>query len=227
MERFISYMIVSLVLMISCIAVGVITGNRYYYMVSIALMIVSMILLVKSTGRKLKVREIVLIASLIAIAVIGRTAFYWLPQFKPVTAIVIIAGITLGAESGMLVGMLSAFVSNFIFSQGPWTPFQMFAWGLIGLISGYAFYNKKISKYKLMIFGFLITFILYGAILNFSSALMYSSSLSLKIILSYIVSGVPFDLVHAVSTAVFLYIITNPMVSKIERLKIKYNLLKN
>lgn len=220
-------MLISLILMVISIAIGVITGNRYYYVVSIILMILSMILVIKSTGRKLKVREIVLIASLIAIAVIGRTAFYWLPQFKPVTAIVIIAGITLGAESGMLVGMLSAFVSNFIFSQGPWTPFQMFAWGLIGLISGYIFYNRSINKYKLMIFGFLITFILYGAILNFSSALMYATDLNFKIVVSYIVSGVPFDLIHAVSTAIFLYIITNPMVQKIERLKVKYNLLKN
>jgi len=220
-------MLISLILMVLSIAIGVVTGSRYYYVVSIFLLIISMALLIHKTGRSLKVREIVLIASLIAIAVIGRTAFYWLPQFKPVTAIVIISGITLGAESGMLVGMLSAFISNFIFSQGSWTPFQMFAWGLIGLISGYIFYNKKVNKYKLMFFGFLITLVLYGTILNFSSALMYSSYINLKVVLSYMVSGVPFDLIHAMSTAIFLYIITNPMVQKIERLKVKYNLMQS
>jgi hypothetical protein len=81
----------------------------------------------------------VIIAVLCGIAVAGRAAFFMLPQFKPVVAIVIIAGASLGAESGFIVGALSGFVSNFIFGQGPWTPWQMFAFGMIGFIAGLLF----------------------------------------------------------------------------------------
>ena len=61
------------------------------------------------------------------------------PQFKPVAAMVIITGVTLGGESGFLVGAIGAFVSNFYFSQGPWTPWQMFSFGIIGFVAGVIF----------------------------------------------------------------------------------------
>ena len=85
--------------------------------------------------RKPQAREVLLIAVMAAIAVVGRMAFFMLPQFKPVTAIVIITGISLGAEAGFLTGAVAGFVSNFFFGQGPWTPWQMFAFGIIVLPS--------------------------------------------------------------------------------------------
>lgn len=219
-------MLITILLMVVSIAIGVVTGERHYYIVSILLMMLSISLLVKSVGRKLKVREVVLISSLTAIAVVGRVAFYWLPQFKPVTAIVIVSAVALGSEGGMLVGMLSAFISNFVFSQGPWTPFQMFAWGLIGLITGKLFFNRPLNKYVLMVYGFIVTMIVYGGILNLSSALTYGSVLNVDTILSYYATGVPFDLVHAVSTAIFLYCITNPLMEKLQRIRVKFGMLQ-
>ena len=88
-----------------------------------------------------------LIAVMAAIAVVGRMAFFMLPQFKPVTAIVIITGISLGAEAGFLTGAVAGFVSNFFFGQGPWTPWQMFAFGIIGFLAGLLFRGKR-EKYK-------------------------------------------------------------------------------
>jgi energy-coupling factor transport system substrate-specific component len=90
-------------------------------------------------GRGPKARELVVIAVMVAIAVVGRAAFFMLPQFKPVVAIVIIAGAALGPESGFICGALSGFVSNFLFGQGPWTPWQMFAFGMIGFFAGLIF----------------------------------------------------------------------------------------
>lgn len=97
--------------------------------------------------RKPQAREVLLIAVMAAIAVVGRMAFFMLPQFKPVTAIVIITGISLGAEAGFLTGAVAGFVSNFFFGQGPWTPWQMFAFGIIGFLAGLLFRGKR-EKYK-------------------------------------------------------------------------------
>ena len=115
------------------IAFGVVfLHDRKYYFISVAILIDTMLpFIMVFEHRKPKVREIILICSLSAIAVIGRMAFFMLPQFKPVVAIVIISAICLGPESGFLVGALSGFVSNFFFGQGPWTPWQMFSFGII------------------------------------------------------------------------------------------------
>ena len=97
-------------------------------------------------GRNPQAREILLIAVMAAIAVVGRMAFFMLPQFKPVTAIVIIAGVGLGAEAGFLTGAMAGFVSNFFFGQGPWTPWQMFSFGIIGFLAGVIFSKSKNRK---------------------------------------------------------------------------------
>ena len=86
--------------------------------------------------REGSIRRMVLLAVMTAISVVGRFIFGPIPFFKPVTAIVVLTGIYMGPESGFLVGSLSAVVSNIFFGQGPWTPFQMFSWGIIGLIAG-------------------------------------------------------------------------------------------
>ena len=97
--------------------------GKGYYAVSICLVLLAIFLFVFVVEkRKMTLRDIVLIAVLVSLAVAGRLVFFMLPQFKPCAAIVIIAGIMLGKEAGVLTGMLTAFVSNFFFGQGPWTP---------------------------------------------------------------------------------------------------------
>lgn len=93
-------------------------------------------------------RQIVLVSVMTALAVASRAAFFWIPQFKPIIAVIIIAGAALGAQSGFIVGSMSAFVSNFLFGQGPWTPFQMVAWGLIGMLAGLLFNRYFMGSYK-------------------------------------------------------------------------------
>jgi energy-coupling factor transport system substrate-specific component len=115
-----------------------------FYLLALGIILVALALVVvRFEGRRPRAREIVVLSVMTALAVAGRAAFFMLPQFKPVAALVIITGVALGAESGFLVGVLAAFVSNFIFGQGPWTPFQMLAFGLIGLLAGLLFYRKE------------------------------------------------------------------------------------
>ena len=94
---------------------------------------------------------LIIIAAMVALSSVGRLIFAVIPFFKPVTAIVILTAVYFGAEAGFVTGALSAVISNFYFGQGPWTPFQMFTWGLIGLIAGLLAKPMLKSKVLLLI----------------------------------------------------------------------------
>lgn len=83
-----------------------------------------------------RLRDIMPTVVLAALAAAGRILFAPIPDFKPVSAIAIIAGVAFGRKSGFMVGALAALASNFFFGQGPWTPWQMYAWGLVGYGAG-------------------------------------------------------------------------------------------
>ncbi len=204
-------------------------GNRKYYFISLLIIIETMIpFFMVFESRKPKARELVVISVLCAIAVIGRAAFFMLPEFKPVVALVIIAGVAFGGETGFLVGAVSGFVSNFFAGHGPWTPWQMFAFGIIGFIAGILFKKGFLRKTKasLCIFGFLVTFIIYGGIMNPASIIMWQDKITWEMILSAYILGMPFDLIHALGTAFFLWFISEPMIDKLERIKVKYGLIE-
>lgn len=179
-------------------------------------------------GRSPSAREMVTISVICAICIAGRVAFYGLSQFKPVMAIVILSGVALGSEVGFLVGAVTMLVSNIIFGQGPWTPWQMFAMGLVGFVAGLLFYkNDKraygiVNKVILSLYGFISSVIIYGVIMNTSSAIMAHAALNKSMILSYYVAGLPMDLIHGVATVIFVFLLEKPMLEKLERIKIKY-----
>jgi hypothetical protein len=79
-------------------------------------------------------RIVALVGTLAAFAALGRIAFAAVPNVKPTTDIVLIAGYALGGAPGFAVGALAALTSNFFFGQGPWTPWQMAAWGATGIL---------------------------------------------------------------------------------------------
>lgn len=204
-------------------------NDRKYYVISLLIIIYTMIpFFMVFENRKPKVRELIIIAVLSAIGVAGRGAFFMLPQFKPVVAIVIISGVCFGGEVGFLVGAMTGFVSNFFFGQGPWTPWQMFCFGIIGFLAGVLFQKGKLKKKKisLCIFGGLSTFFIYGGIINIGSLLMFSSKFTIKGLIATYISGIPFDLVHSIATVFFLFILSQPMIEKLDRIKIKYGFIE-
>lgn len=205
-------------------------GDRRYMLVALCIIVYTMApFFMVFEGRKPRARELMVLAVLIAIAVVGRLIFFMVPHFKPVTAIIIIAGICFGAESGFMVGAMSGLMSNIFFGQGPWTPYQMFAWGIIGFLAGILFKKGKLkaTKPSLCVYGFLATFFIYGGLMDTASPLMfYQGSLSLAAFLPYYVSGAPVNLVHAASTVIFLFVAARPMIEKLERIKVKYGLIE-
>jgi len=204
-------------------------GNRKYYFIALLIVIETMLpFALIFEGRKPQARELVIIAVLCAIGVAGRAAFFMLPNFKPVIGLVIIAAVAFGGETGFLVGAVTMMVSNMLFGQGPWTPWQMFATGIIGFLAGILFRKGLLRRTRasMAIFGALTTVVIYGGIMNPASALMWVNDLSWKTLLTYYVSGFPVDLVHACATALTLWFLGEPMLEKLDRIKVKYGLVE-
>ena len=222
--------VIGISLIPAIIAFGVIVlEDRSYYFVSLLILAVTMLpFLLVFEHRKPMARELVLLATLSALAVAGRAAFFMLPQFKPVVAIVILTAVTLGPEAGFLVGAVSGFVSNFFFGQGPWTPWQMFSFGIVGFLAGILAVRGILPKkrWALCLYGGIATVVIYGGIMNFSSAILFGGKLTVKSLLAIYASGVPFDLIHGASTVIFLFFLANPMMEKIGRVQKKYGLLE-
>lgn len=222
--------VIGILLIPAIIAFGVIVlEDRSYYFISLLILAVTMLpFLLVFEHRKPMARELVLLATLSALAVAGRAAFFMLPQFKPVVAIVILTAVTLGPEAGFLVGAVSGFVSNFFFGQGPWTPWQMFSFGIVGFLAGILVVRGILPKkrWALCLYGGIATVVIYGGIMNFSSAILFGGKLTVKSLLAIYASGVPFDLIHGASTVIFLFFLANPMMEKIGRVQKKYGLLE-
>lgn len=227
MKKFFPF-ICAMLCLIATVLWQIFSPSKNYYLICVAVLLISMLPFFFSfENSRPNAREIALLASLIGIAVVSRAVFYLIPQVKPIGAVVVVSGACLGAKRGYLVGAFSAFISNFIFGQGIWTPFQMVALGLVGFVSGMLFERIKANKVWLAVVGFLLTFALYGFIVDMSSVLMLSADLSLPSVLAVYGAGVPFSLVFGITTAVFLFLFGESFVKKINRLQTKYGIYSN
>lgn len=212
-----------------CIAIGFFFfGDRKYLFISMMTAVLSCIPFWTSLSRgKYSAKKVVLIAVLVAIATAGRSVFFMFPGIKPMAAVVIVTGISLGAEAGFLTGSLTMLLSNMLFGQGPWTPWQMFSMGLIGLLAGLlaaAGKERMEKRSSLCLLGLISPLVIYGGIMNFASLLMMSYTINKESIIAIYLSGIPMDMLHAVSTVVFLAVGGKPMLEKIERVKKKHGI---
>ena len=169
-------------------------------------------------------RQLMPTAVLAATAAAGRVLFAPVPDVKPVSAIAIVAGAALGRRSGFMVGAVAALVSNFFFGQGSWTPWQMYAWGLVGYLGG-VFADRGLLERGgvLYAWGFLSA-LMYGAILNGYYVLGFVRPLTWPSVLAAYAAGFPLDCVHGVATAAFLAAIWLPWGRAIRRVVRKYDL---
>ena len=203
--------------------------DKKYYFISLLVILETMVpFIMIYEGSKPQARELVVISVLCAIGVAGRAAFFMLPQFKPVVAIVIISAVAFGAETGFLVGAVIGFVSNFFFGQGPWTPWQMFAFGIIGFLAGVLFRKGVLlrTRLSLCIFGGISTFFIYGGIMDPASVLIFQANPKAEMFLTAYLSGLPFNMIHAIATVFFIWVAAPAMLEKLDRIKIKYGLIE-
>lgn len=225
-------LVTAAVMGVTIFAGSVLGGDRVYYVISALVAIYSLVpFFVGFERSKPQIRELVVISVLIAIGVIGRQAFFMLPQMKPVIAISVIAGASLGPGAGFLVGAMIAFVSNFFFGQGPWTPWQMMALGLAGMFAGLIFqkWNRrgpkpsKVHKIAVCVFG-LVSGYFYGLIVDLWTLFGYTEKPSLNAYLVVKSTAIWFDTLLAISTFMFLWVLYAPMIKKLNRIKLKYGM---
>ena len=218
-------------LLVLCLGVPIIVAmgvflfsDRAYAWVSLCVAVLAIVPIFISfeKGSHSSIR-LVILAVMIALSVAGRFVFAWLPHFKPVTAMVIITGMYLGYECGFVCGAFTALISNFYFGQGPWTPFQMFAWGIVGLVSGVL--AKYFEKYVLVLFLYgAAAGVLYSFILDVWTTLWWDGSFNFTRFIVNITTAVPVTAIYAISNVIFLFLLSKPLGKKIKRIKIKYGI---
>lgn len=169
-------------------------------------------------------RQLMPCVVLAALAAAGRVALAPVPDIKPVSAIAIVAGACLGRRNGFMCGAMAALASNMFFGQGPWTPMQMYAWGLIGYLGGaLAEHGAFGRRWALLGFG-LASGLIYGLVLNSWHVVGFVRPITWQTALAAFAAGIHFDVMHGVSTAIFLAIIWDPWVRRIERTVRAYGL---
>lgn len=216
------------------VATAAITVQRISPYVAAVLIIALAVVpfLVSFEHRRPDAREVVLMAVLTALAVASRAAFAFMPHFKPMAGVVMIAGIALGPRAGFLVGALAALASGFLFGQGPWTPFQMLAFGAAGAAAGLlgacgAFPRAGLSlgqRVGLAAGGFVFVVLVLGPILDTSTLFLMASSLTPASAAAVYLAGLPVNTVHGAATALTLLLAANPLLGQIARVRRKYGL---
>lgn len=201
----------------------VISGGRAYVWISICVALLSCVPFFLAFEKKSASGKMLVLSVMVALSVLGRFAFSVLPHFKPVTAIVVIAGMYLGAESGFLCGAFSAVLSNIMFGQGPWTPFQMFSWGLIGLLAAFFSVSLKKSKLALAVFG-VFSGIIFSLLMDGWTVLWADGTFSASKYLAFVVSALPVTAIYAVSNVLFLLVLAVPIGGKLDRVIKKYGI---
>ena len=224
--RLLSLLLLALVPLTLLVGTCLLQDRKYYFISLLVLLEVLLPTLLRFEGSRPGARTLVVLAVLTALAAGGRAAFFMLPQFKPMAAVAILAGAAFGGQAGFLVGAASMLVSNFFFVQGAWTPWQMAAMGLVGLLAGWLAPWVGRNRPSLCLYGFFSVVLLYGGILNPASVLMFQPNPTWEMIVSSWVLGFPLDLVHGAATAFFLWAGGPALLEKLERVKIKYGLLE-
>lgn len=196
-----------------------------YLLTSLIMIAELIIIFIGSLERaKKSARYLTLVAVLSALAAVSRVAFAAVPQIKPIAAVVIISGLCLDVGGGFFVGALSAFLSNIYLGQGPWTPWQMLALGLLGCMFGMVPPRASEKRLPVAILSFIGVLVFYGGFVNLGTLLMTSPYPTWQAALAVYLQGLPFDIIFAASTAVFMWLFIKPFSKRINRIKKKYGI---
>lgn len=164
-------------------------------------------------------KEIAIIATLSAFTAVSRIVFAPIPNVKPVTFLTALTGFVFGPYEGFLVGSTSAFLSNIFFGQGPWTPWQMFSWGLVGIIAGFwGKRGKKVSAMKFSIICFLFGF-MFDWIMNLWFVIGFVKPINVHTVIGAYIAGLTFDILHGGGSFIFSIIFYDSFLPVLQRYK--------
>ena len=220
-----------LVLIPATLFLGTQLRGKWHYLTSTLVIIEAMVpFFLIFEARRPQARELVILAVMAALAVAGRVAIP-IPNFKAITGIVMITGMAFGPQAGFMTGAVSAFASNFFYAQGPWTPWQMLSYGMGGFLAGLLFYGKSWKNpwaeiaYKTA-FAFFAVVLAVGPLLDACTLFTTGGRLSWGYALAVFAAGFPHNLIHGLSCATTVILLSKPLLSKLNRVKIKYGMLQ-
>ena len=196
-------------------------GARRSFVLSLILLVEAALpLLLRFERKGYAPRRLAFLAGFCAFAVAGRLAFFMLPQVKPLLALVCLGALFLGAESGLWLGATAMFLSNFFFTHGPWTPWQMLAAGASAAVFGLL--GRHLGRRGQAVLSGALALLVYGPIANFGSLLIYHPTPTLPLYAAVMLAGLPFDITHAVVTAGFMYILSPVIGRRVKWLRDRY-----
>ena len=168
-------------------------------------------------------RVLALVATLAALAALGRIAFAPIPSVKPTTDIVLLTGYVLGGAPGFAVGAVAALASNLFFGQGPWTPWQMVGWGTAGLLGAALAQlgGRELGRFALAA-ACAAAGLVFGAIMNFSLWVTYSGDHTLAKLGAVFTTSLPFDVAHALGNAAFCLAFGPALVRALRRYRMRF-----
>lgn len=223
-KNLISYFIILIAIPAVTVGGAIVFKDKKYSWVSLCVVILSLAAFFLGFEKsETTTHRMILISVMTALSVVGRIAFAPIPGFKPVTAMVIITAMYFGKEAGFLTGALSALISNFYFGQGPWTPFQMFSWGIVGLIAGLISQRLKKSKISLLSYGAL-SGIIFSLLMDVWTVIWAQGTFNAGYYFAAVASAAYFTALYAVSNVVFLLILAKPIGKILERIQTKYGI---
>ena len=202
--------------------------GRLYYITGTLIIIELMIpFFMAFEGRKPQARELVLVAVMCALTIAGRVVIP-LPHFKASFALIMLAGIAFGPETGFIVGAITALASNFFYGQGAFTPWQMFAYGAGGMLAGFCFRRGWLPRkpWIMAIFGFLANILWMGPLLDCSSIFLMLSRITWSAVVTVFMAGLYVNVMQGLGTAVVMLLLGRPMLEKLDRIKVKYGLVE-
>jgi len=202
-------------------------GRSYYFTGTLIILELMLPFFMAFEGRKPQARELVIIAVLSAMAIAGRVAIP-IPDFKAIFAIIMLSGIAFGPETGFMVGAIAAFGSNFFYSHGDYTPWQMFSYGAGGMLAGFAFAKGRLPRkpWLMAVFGFVAVVLVVGPILDSMTLFLGFVKPSREAFGLVFVPGFAHNCINGLCTAAVNLIFGKPFLAIVNRIQVKYGLLE-
>ena len=205
-----------------------IPGRSYYITGTLIILELLVPFFMAFEGRRPQARELVVIAVMCAIAIAARVAIP-IPNFKAIFAVIMLSGIAFGPEAGFMVGAISAFASNCFYGQGPYTPWQMMAYGAGGMLAGFCFAKGRLPRkpWVMAIFGFFAVVLWVGPLLDTSSVFLMLSDINWNSLLLTYGAGLSVNISQAACTVLIMLLFGRPLLDKLDRIKVKYGMMED
>ncbi len=202
-------------------------GRSYYLLSAIVALEILIPFFMAFEGRRPRPRELVTVAVMAALVTIARVAVP-LPSFKPTFAVIMLAGITFGPETGFIVGALGALGSDFFYGQGPFTPWQMMAYGMAGVLSGIGFAEGRLphKNWVMGLYCFVCTVLFIGPLLDTSTVTIIATKFTWENMLPIYISGFPVNVMQGLCSFTTLFFFGNAILEKLERVKTQYGMME-